>query len=270
MSFEVVVLGSAQDGGLPQLGAMHLHDRRASRGDLAGRSASSLAICTDRATLLLDASPDIRSQARLLADRPPIETVALTHGHMGHYTGLIHFGKEAWAAPGVHLAATGRMIEFLTANQPWRSLLDGGHLVPAGFDHRTRDGVTVEAIAVPHRAEHTDTVALSVDGRLLYLPDIDSWDAWPEAADVIARHEIAFLDATFWSSDELTGSRTVGEVPHPPVVDTISRFATLADRIVLTHLNHTNPLVDEASPESRRVRSLGFRIAQDGYALAVR
>ena len=100
---------------------------------------------------------------------------------------------------------------------------------------------------------------------MLWLPDIDSWERWPEAAHVIASHEIAFLDATFWSAEEL-GSRPIDDIVHPLVPDTLERFADLDARIVLTHLNHTNPLCDPGSPESGIVHDFGFEVAADGLS----
>ena len=72
--------------------------------------------------------------------------------------------------------------------------------------------------SVPHRAEFPDTVGVSIGG-VLYLPDIDSWDAWPVASRIVGDHDLAFLDATFWSHRELP-DRDRGEIPHPLVLPT--------------------------------------------------
>lgn len=268
-----MVLGSAQDGGLPQVGASHGYDEAARRGVLAERTASSVAVVGEEATLLLDASPDIRRQlAALEAARsaaPPVREVALTHGHMGHYAGLLHFGKEA-AAGGVTLYVTPSMKRFLAANEPWASLGDFVDVVAVAGPVKTQSGFTLRFIEVPHRAEHTDAVAISVDGRLLYLPDIDSWDEWPDAEEVIADHAMALVDATFFDDGEVPG-RDMSTFPHPRVVDTIERFAHLTDttRIVLTHLNHTNPLVDPHSPQHQAVLAAGFEVAADMLVLEI-
>ena len=103
---------------------------------------------------------------------------------------------------------------------------------------------------------------------MLYVPDIDSWEQWPDAHDTLAQHRIALLDATFGHRDEL-GDRAMELIPHPLVDDTLSRFGDLRDdvHLVLTHLNHTNPFADPASPEHERAVAAGFSIAHDGMVL---
>ncbi len=262
---QVTVLGSGQDGGLPQIGATGPLDDAYRRGDLAGRSASSLLVRTGSARLLLDAAPDLRSQ---WADRRRLpDAVVLTHGHMGHYTGLVHFGKEAANTHRMPVLVTPSMAAYLSAHEPWRTLVEHHLDLRVGFEHRAGD-TTVRLLGVPHRAEHTDTVAVSVDDDLLYLPDIDSWDEWPGAEEVIASHAVAFLDATFWDRDEVPGGDHA-RIPHPPVTDTLQRFAGLDTVIVLTHLNHTNPLCDPNSEESGRVAAAGWYVAHDGMRLEI-
>ncbi len=262
----VTVLGSAQDAGLPQVGADHPLDEAARRRALPRRTASSLLVETATGRLLLDAGPDLRQQ---WADRRGLpDAVVLTHAHMGHYTGLVHFGEEGANTPGLPVLVTPAMATFLTSHEPWRTLVTGGCLrLSVGFDHDVA-GASVRLIPVPHRGEHSDTVAISVDDALLYLPDIDSWDAWPDALEVISDHRVAFCDATFWSDDEVPG-RDQAQIPHPLVPDTVTRFTDVATRIVLTHLNHTNPLCDPASPEAAEVAAAGFEVAFDGMTVSI-
>ena len=132
-------------------------------------------------------------------------------------------------------------------------------------------GVTLTALAVPHRAEwQTDTVALLIEGpsrSALYLPDIDAWDEWDhDIASVVADVDAAFLDGTFWASP------TSRNVPHPPVVETVERlqaFANAGKEISFIHLNHTNPLGDPTSAEYQRVTRLGFRVGNDGEVVGL-
>ncbi len=83
---------------------------------------------------------------------------------------------------------------------------------------------------------------------------------------MIGRHEVALVDATFWSKDELAG-RWGASVPHPLVTDTIDRFAELGTRMVLTHLNHTNPLCDATSEEAAAAVEAGFEVSYDGMEI---
>lgn len=266
-----LVLGSGQDGALPQFGSTNPADTAARMGQLAERTASSLVIELDSGSLLLDASPDLRRQdtLRVFAGFPPITDVALTHAHMGHYTGLVHFGREASNAQGVRLWVTAAMAYYLSTNQPWRCLLDDGHLVAHVVDPGVAvrvDGHSVRFLPVKHRAEFSDTVGISVDGSLLYLPDVDAWEGFPNAEDVISSHEVALLDATFYDADEIPG-RGITDIPHPLVTETVARFGDLADQIVLTHLNHSNALCDPDSESAEAVTAQGFRIASDGMAI---
>ncbi len=246
------------------------------------RSASSLAVIgPEGAVVLLDASPDIRlqSQALLGSDVYPtdrdtfLDGVFVTHAHMGHYAGLLHFGNEAASADHLPLFGTERFLSYIEDNEPWAALTRSGHLDPIPIDGMSAaidSGLSIAAIAVPHRDEYSDTVALSVsvDGQpwMLYLPDIDDWSSWDDAEEEIASHEIALLDATFSSVDELPG-RDVAQIRHPLVPDTLERFSHLtADtQIVLTHINHSNPLGNPAAGITQQTTAAGFTVAYDGF-----
>ena len=267
MAGTLVVLGTAQDGGNPQLG---------SRGRGRPRLVSSVAVVMDDGTTLLaDVSPDVKAQVAHLAGldayrsrraRNAVDHITLTHGHMGHYTGLVQFGKEAHNADRIPAWVTPSMAAFLEGNEPWRSLIAGGHLdLRSGFGPvELGAGLSLRLVPVPHRAELTDTVGISINDEVLFVPDIDSWAEWPEAEREIARHRVCLLDASFSSLDEIPG-RDLRRIPHPLVEDTIERFGHLAAgrRLILTHVNHSNPLSEPDSAEAALVRSSGFEIAED-------
>jgi pyrroloquinoline quinone biosynthesis protein B len=277
MDASILVLGSGQDGGSPQLGH--------TSGVGPNRTASSVAVISpDGAIVLLDASPDIRQQTISLmtsevfpTDRStPFDAVALTHAHMGHYAGLVHLGNESGDAKGVSLLATGKMHTFLRSNQPWRMLYQRGNVVPDTFGLgaiRIDERMTIDALAVPHRAEFTDTVAISVridDAPwFMYLPDIDAWADWPGAEAAISEHALCLLDATFSDPDELPG-RSIADIKHPLVTDTVERFSHLtgSTQIVLGHINHSNSLADIESEIAVRTRAAGFAVAHDGLVLS--
>lgn len=273
---QVFVLGSAQDGGSPQFGSR-------ARPQQARTAASLCVVAPDGRTLLVDASPDIKAQEALLLDIPsyaarrarePFDGIMLTHAHMGHYSGLVHFGKEAHNASGVPCWTTPAMASFLTGNAPWSQLVALGNIdlapVQPGSAFRPWPGLTVRTVPVPHRAEFTDTVGISINEHLLYVPDIDGWDQWPEAHAEVADHPISLLDATFYDDTELPG-RDLAAIGHPFVVDTLQRFGALAadHRIVLTHMNHSNPIAGEGSAAAERVRAAGFEVAVDMMPIAV-
>lgn len=273
MPATAIVLGSAQDAGNPQMGSTGRGPQRL--------IASVGVIGPDGSALLLDVTPDVREQILMLnryrahaRTSNVVDHVSLTHAHMGHYTGLIHFGKEAHNATGIRTWVTASMAAFLTTNQPWLSLVDGGHLVleviAPGEPVEVASGLTLRLLTVPHRDEFSDTVAMSVNDELLYVPDIDTWERWPIAEAEIGRHRVSLLDGCFASSSEVPG-RDISAFPHPLVADTVRRFGHLARerRIILTHLNHTNPVSDPESVEAALVAQSGFEVASDGMEISL-
>ena len=90
-----------------------------------------------------------------------------------------------------------------------------------------------------------------------------SWDDWDVRAYVSNNAAVAVLDATFYSGSELPG-RDMALVPHPLVSRTVQLLRDVADRVVLTHMNHTNPLLHEGSLERKLVEEQGFAVAQLG------
>ena len=267
MTATLIVLGTAQDGGNPQLG-----------GPVRGRPrmVSSVAVVTgDGTTLLADVTPDVKAQVAHLQTveqyqrrqgSNAVDHITLTHGHMGHYTGLVQFGREAHNAESIPTWATPSMASYLGENQPWRALLDGGHLeMKEGFHPgQIASGLSLRLVPVPHRAEFTDTVGISINDEALFIPDIDSWEAWPQAEEELARHRVCLLDASFSSLTEIPG-RDLTDIPHPLVSDTLERFGhmTTGRRMILTHINHSNPISVANSPEADAVRDAGFEVAED-------
>jgi len=272
----VAVLGISQDGGRPQAGC-----RRACCVDQPRLSPACLAIVDPIADqrFLIDATPDIGAQLAMLDRIAPdvgagrvLDGVLLTHAHMGHYTGLVHLGREALALPGVPVHTSERMADFLLANSPWKELVDHGHVDIVRFDTTfpLTPSISVRAIPVLHRDELSDTVCFVIEGpnrRVLWLPDIDSWDGWDvDIVELVASVDVAYVDGTFFDDGEL--ERDMSAIPHPRVVDTVRRVTDLdpplAERVRFVHLNHTNPaLVDDSSARTF-VEVAGMAIASEG------
>lgn len=284
----VVALGTAQDGGLPQLGSRSEPSMRA-RADASFRRLVASLLVVDAVgggRWLVDATPDIREQTEM-ADRvsprqsapgsrvPLYDGVFLTHAHMGHYTGLVHFGREAYGALRLPVYGTEKMGAFLSSNGPWDQLVRLENVVLRDFEGgapiELASGLNIRPIWVPHRGEYTDTVGFMVTGpnkRLLYIPDIDGWEGLDRSIEeLISTVDYALLDATFYDGSELP-TRDIEEIGHPFIVDSMARFQALPpaerEKIVFTHLNHTNPATDPESPEARRVVDAGMSIATDG------
>jgi len=277
-----VVLGIAQDAGVPHAGCRCPRCRAAYSDQNLSLFAASLAIVDVRqsppSVWLIDATPDLKHQLNLLyevlgshPDRPnriqQPEGLFLTHGHMGHTVGLVHFGPEAMAVQDMRVYASAGMISALSGNRLWSPLVESLELIkiePYQPIHLA-PGLAVKPIPVPHRDETgTDTFAYQIEGetsKLLYLPDIDSWESWPDALRILDSVDMALVDATFFSRDEIQDRKPVS---HPLVTDTLARFGEVATRLILTHLNHTNPLLDVSSEERRLVESLGVEVAYRG------
>ena len=277
----LIVLGSAQDGGLPHAGCGCRNCSRARRDSAFRRLPAALGVIADGASALIDATNAFEEQTWRLSEacaaaagiehefRLP-DDIVLTHAHTGHWVGLWQLDRSVLAARGQRVRATAPMIAYLSAQQPWAWMLAEGFIVfdelRAGEPIELAGTVTFTPLRVPHRAEwDTDTVGLLLEGprrRAFYLPDIDSWDAWHyDIANVAGSVDVAILDGCFWTPFHIPG------VPHPPIRETLDRLQPLADagkHIVFTHLNHSNPAADPESAESAEIRERGFLIAREG------
>ena len=281
-----VVLGTSQDGGVPQANCFTGYCARVRSGEVASPRVASLGIVDPAAgaRFLIDATPDFVAQVGDLvalpqqSDQPSPRTgtlrledelqgILLTHAHMGHYTGLLHCGREAAATDHLPVYASTAMVRLLRTNQPFRTLIDEGRLdireISIGTTLQLTANLGVVPFGVVHRAELTDTLGLLITGpskSLLYIPDADSWAGWPVPfEDWLDRSDIAVLDGTFYSAEEL-GHRWQGEVPHPPVADTVETLSARARNrpaVWFTHLNHTNPLWEKNSAQPFRMPVLG-------------
>ncbi|MCC6742177.1 MAG: MBL fold metallo-hydrolase [Planctomycetia bacterium] len=278
----LAILGIAQDAGLPQAGCRRACCVRARRDRSRRRLAACAAVVAAGRRWLIDATPDFREQLAALDRIAPgtVDGVFLTHGHMGHYTGLLQLGREVMNVRGLPLHAMPRMARLLRNNAPWEMLFRNGNAALRGLRGGTpvplAPGLSVTPLPVPHRAEYTETVAFRIAGprrSALWLPDIDRWESWTtRIEDAVASVDAAWLDATFFSLEELP-SRPAAEIPHPPLRDSLERLSSLPPRerakVRFVHLNHTNPAHDPRSREARLVKARGFRIATEGEVFAL-
>lgn len=249
-AWTLVVLGIAQDGGMPHLGCQQTICVEARAGRRRAEKVSSLGVVseTGERAYLFDATPDLPAQVHALTGGRLPDGIFLTHAHIGHYTGLMYLGKESVAAKGVQVYGTRRMTAFLQANGPWSLLVKDHHMALQAIEPdrpiRLAPSLAVTALAVPHREEFTDTVGYLIEGpraKALYIPDIDRWDRWARDLRALADQvDLLFLDGTFSSPADL-GLRDYAAIPHPMMPTTRSLVQGARGRLLFIHLNHTNP-----------------------------
>ena len=269
---EAVVLGIAQDGGVPHLGCRQKLCVDARRDPSKRRLVVSLGLVDVRAgqRFVIDATPDFSEQVARLGGLP--DGILLTHAHIGHYLGLAQLGREVLNARRLPVFCTPSMARFLRGNLPWSRLAALENIeireVEPGKEVALTESLHATPLKVPHRDEDSDTVAWVVAGpnrRLLWLPDIDKWEKWDRRIeDVVKTVDLAFLDGTFFSADEIPG-RSIAEIPHPLVPETVSLLSAgkLPTKIFFVHLNHTNRLLWDRK-DARRLLGKGFGIASEG------
>jgi pyrroloquinoline quinone biosynthesis protein B len=269
----VVVLGVAQDGGAPHAGCARTCCAERWRDPSRRLHVACLGIVDPAASAcwLLDATPDLPIQLHRLG-KFELTGILLSHAHIGHYTGLVHLGREVMGARGVAVYAMPRMHAFLSDNGPWDQLVRLGNIelqpLAAGQPVALSPRVTVTPLVVPHRDEYSETVGFRIDGpdrSALYISDIDKWDRWDRRIeDLIAEVDVAWLDGTFYDATEVPG-RSMDEIPHPFMTESMRRFEALPaserDKVRFIHLNHTNPALDPDSAARRAIEAAGFRVA---------
>ena len=281
----LVMLGTAQDGGVPHVGCRCPTCEGARSGNMPRRLSPSMAIVdpVGGRAWLVDASPDLPEQLEAVKDALgashgsgiPLEGILLTHVHMGHYWGLGHLGKEGMMPRGLPVIAPPGAVAFLKRNRPFKDLVSMGALELRAARQGDRvtmaGGLTAVPVEVPHREDFSDTVAWRFEGpqwSVLYAPDMDVLDE--RVIDTACGVDLALVDGTFYSRDEIPGA--MDTVPHPPVVESMVALQPALEggtRVAFTHLNHTNPLCDPRSPETEELLRKGYGLALDGYSIDI-
>ena len=276
----IYVLGNVQDAGLPHIGC----DEKICVNAFNEKKqyyVTSLALVDteNKEYSLFDVTPDISDQLRMLDNDIFNEfilpkNIFITHAHIGHYTGLMYFGREALGSEGISVNVLPRMYDFINLNGPWSQLVNLENIALNKINFRDtieiRPNLTVVPIQVPHRDEFSETSAFLIVGpnkTALFLPDIDKWDKWSiNILEILSNVDYAFIDATFYTNTEI--NRDINEIPHPLVIETMDLLYQLPDyqrdKVYFIHMNHTNQMLDINSDISRNVLQKGFNIARLG------
>lgn len=277
----ITILGTAQDGGFPHIGCQKKCCDDFYKGILPKQQVVSLGLVDKESQqkFLFEATPDISTQLadlekNHLKTNTIIDGVFMTHAHMGHYAGLLYFGKEALGKKDIPVYAMPKMKEFLSNNGPWSQLVTTQNIV---FLDLQKDSIVplsnalkVTPFLVPHRDEFSETVGYKIEGNTnsaLFIPDINKWSLWEKnIVEEVKKVDYAFIDATFFKEGEI--NRPMSDVPHPFIEETVALFEneSLAtkNKVIFIHFNHTNPALQSNSKERNDLELLGFRFATEG------
>ena len=279
----IYILGNTQDAGLPHIGCQHAFCEDNFNVYEEHYTTSIAVVNTDlKKYILFEATPDITFQLNNLKQNifhefllP--ESIYITHAHMGHYTGLMYFGREALGAKDLMVRVLPKMSNFLQNNGPWSQLIDINNIkikeINFGLSTNELSNVKVTPVQVPHRDEYSETAGYIIEGKnkkALFIPDIDKWEKWDRDLSQLAKEfDFLLIDATFYDSKEI--NRDISEIPHPLVMETIDLLSRLSkenrNKVYFIHMNHTNMMLNPDSELSKLVTSKGFNIARLGQKL---
>ena len=305
---QIRVLGSAAGGGFPQwnCACRNCSGLRTGSIEASPRTQTQLAFSPDGLVwFLLGASPDLRTQIlafpRLAppSGEPtgtPLGGVFLTSADVDSLAGLLHLREFqsffVFATSSIQKIVhdENRIFDVLYRADPpvqWQTLSPGGRLAcrfgedpaapptfvcsPIALGGSFPDYLGTELRRALPSQESVIALRFEQSGKSLFfgpsLPEVSG--EWLKAA---ASSDLAFLDGTFWSDDELLlagrghkSARDMGHVPLSGRDGLLAQFPSdSAARRILIHMNNTNPILDPGSPEYRAVRDAGFEVASDG------
>lgn len=277
----IVILGTIQDAGSPQIGCNKNCCKNLFNTPDNDRQVISLGLIdkVSNKTYLFEATPDIGRQIKTLSyyktgeEKEFVDAIFLTHAHIGHYAGLMFLGKEAANTNNIPVYTMPRMKEYLTNNGPWSQLVTRKNILLKGMEdsktiHLSKE-LKITPFLVPHRDEYSETVGYKISGpnkTALFIPDIDKWNKWEkDIIEEIKKVDYAFLDATFYSGKEIN-NRDITQIPHPFIIESLDKFKDLGktekNKVIFIHFNHTNPVINPNSEEAKLVKSKGFKIGE--------
>ena len=288
----IKVLGTAQDGGYPQPGCDCPNCVKALNNKSLVRHPASLGILdtVNKKSYLIDPTFRLFEQLNILNTtardngfpKDHLKGILITHAHMGHYPGLLFFGKEVVDSNNLLVHTSKRLKDFLNRNQPWKMLVDNNNIKINTFEFekeiKLSNNLSIIPVEIPHRQELSDTAGFIIKGRkrsVFYLPDIDSWDSFIKKFNKISSEvDLLFIDGTFYSKKELKDirGRNIDDVPHPPIKETINKLQNEVlkqnnSQIFFTHFNHTNPILDIEFRNSLVLEKIDFLNEKDIFTL---
>ena len=295
----LLVLGTAAGGGIPQWNCACSGCAGARAHPGRRRRHASLAVRTDDGRwYIVNATPDIGDQIEARPElhpgpgsrQTPLAGLVLTDAELDHTLGIARLreadGLQVIATAPVRRALLDRLhlgdVLAPYTSLTWRDLPSrGAEPLDRGASGLQISGIPVSGKRPRYAADSPDDDAWVVALRLydpasgataLYAPALAAWpDRFQQAA---AEADCVIVDGTFWDDEEprSTGisARTATGMGHLPIEGpdgTAERLARLSARCLYTHLNNTNPLVDPAAPQHKRLARLGLEVAYDGMVI---
>lgn len=304
---KVCILGAAAGGGFPQwnCNCSNCHRLRKGRFNGKARTQDSLAISVDgRSWVLINASPDIREQLFRCPDLWPAEgtrgsvisAILLSDAELDHIAGLLSLREKQ----PLRIYSTSAIFHWIFEdNSAFRHLLAPSTLVwsellsepqrvysASGVDSRLECQTMVSSDKQPFYAETPvesgagAVVAYRIiDTRtstsLLYVPVLRQLNEQLIAA--ASESDCLILDGTFWTANEMsttrTGTASAYDMGHLPISGGRGSIELLRGlripRKIYTHINNTNPILDESSVEHSSLRQAGWEVAEDGMLFEV-
>lgn len=275
----VKVLGTAQDGGFPQMACSCQNCQRARKNPAISRKVVCLGLLnfTEGKSYMIEATPDAARQVDMIravdsifmkTEGNPIDALLLTHADIGHYTGLVQFRPEVTLVRRMPVHCTESVASFLTANEPWK-LMVLRHIIELqrfsfGQSISLDNNVRFEAVKVPHD-KYSDMSGYKIFGprkSLLFIPDIDAWEE--RFLDIVSAADYAFVDGTFYADRK-------GSKIHPLIKDSMVFLKKIAEggktKIFFIHFNHNNEVLSEDASVRRIIEATGFTVADEGLEI---
>jgi pyrroloquinoline quinone biosynthesis protein B len=300
----IKILGAAAGGGLPQWNCTctNCSALRYKQPHIQSRTQSQLAVTADEdAWFLINASPDLRAQLNDNSEvhpdpakglrNTPVAGIILTSADLDHVLGLLLMREFT----PVRIYASRPVLSILQRNSFFQMLdrLPGQSrwtAIEPGVSFYAGNGLTCTPIALSNglptyvgdeeRASLDPvgaTIGLILEGakgaRVAYLPALSSVSL--SLKELLNTCSTILVDGTFWSDDELQsiqpGTPLARSMGHLPISGPDGSLATLRDldgiRKIYTHINNTNPILQEQSSERRAVQDAGWEVAWDGLEI---
>ena len=287
----VTILGTAQDGGIPQAGCSCRRCLDAHRDLKLRKYPVSLGILgVDGTKHIIEITKNLSEQLLIWTpDKNELfipETVSITHLHRGHVEGIGQLGKPVMGLREVDVYLSPKNKDVFDNRSDIVLMEDEGNIRTHSknfyhpFEPKDGCGFSLQFIPIPHRSELGDNAAIIIkaEGKsILFMPDQDSWG---ETLDYHSKENIrdflkmfdideALIDGTFWNMNELP-RRDISKIPHPTIQETIQLLGSKREgdpEISFLHLNHSNPVNDLGSEQRKVVEENGWKISEIGDVL---